>query len=142
MTDTPHESYKPHEEIWASRTFLKEGKWFLSGTSIIPLDQYTRTDIHTAAIAERDGWQNVTGSILATVPVDEVLCMSGTVKDSVKYFRGLHDERDALRARVDDLEAAIRLATYKDGNAIRVAWDESKDLAVAHPVLMAVHNST
>jgi hypothetical protein len=99
------------------------------------LTEYTRTDIHTAAIAERDGWQNVTGSILATVPVDEVLCMSGTVKDSVKYFRGLHDERDALRAKA---KAADEMAQAFEDTIITL----EEEIHAAYPVylLKYAHN--
>ena len=67
---------------------------------------------------------------------------TATPPNSDAILAALPDMIADQKLRIAQLEAAIRLVTYKDGNAIRVAWDESKDLAVAHPVLMAVHNST
>lgn len=57
--------------------------------------------------------------------------------EDLKLYRGMIAERDK---RIENLEEAIMLATYKDGSAVRVAWNETKDLAVGHPIFMAVHN--
>ena len=59
-------------------------------------------------------------------------------ENDLMMYRELIATRDK---RILELEAAIRLATYKDVNAVHVAWRESKDLSIGNPIFMDVHNT-
>lgn len=57
---------------------------------------------------QRDDWQKALGAVLATIPNKEIVRVSGTVRDTVAYFKQLHQQRDGLR---DAIGLAITIAT-------------------------------
>lgn len=49
-----------------------------------------------SVIKERDSWLYLVGKILETIPVNKVIGASSTIKDSIEYFKNLHEENDRL----------------------------------------------
>ena len=47
--------------------------------------------------AERDDWRIVVGKFCSIIPVSDIIGVTGTVQDTVDYFKGVIAERDALR---------------------------------------------
>lgn len=57
--------------------------------------------------AECGNWEMALGTVLATIPVKEVIRATGTVGDAVAYFKQLHQQRDKLMAALQDVRGAL-----------------------------------
>ncbi|MGL4753487.1 MAG: hypothetical protein ACRCXB_13985 [Aeromonadaceae bacterium] len=69
----------------------------------LPTDELEQKGLVAAVGAElldleqqRDDWQKALGAVLATIPNKEIVRVSGTVRDTVAYFKQLHQQRDGL----------------------------------------------
>lgn len=58
-------------------------------------------DMARALVTERDEWKRVFGHFLAAIPLSDVIVASGTVQDSIDYFKEAITERDRLSATLD-----------------------------------------
>lgn len=57
--------------------------------------------------AECGNWEMALGTVLATIPVKEVIRATGTVGDAVAYFKHLHQQRDDLLAALENAERML-----------------------------------
>lgn len=56
---------------------------------------------------ERDQWCQMVGRICSTIPVSDVLASTGSIKESVDYFKSLHKRLTAAEQRNADRDAEI-----------------------------------
>lgn len=57
--------------------------------------------------AECSNWEKVLGTVLDTIPVNEITRSAGTVGDAVAYFKRLHQQRDKLMVALQDVRGAL-----------------------------------
>jgi len=83
---------------------------------------------------QRDDWQKALGTVLATIPVAEIIRASGTVGDAVAYFTQLHQQRDELLAALKEVVICAEGA-MNQANAAGAGWDIEFTLQVANELL-------
>ncbi|MFM1691766.1 hypothetical protein [Aeromonas salmonicida] len=59
---------------------------------------------------QRDDWEMALGTVLATIPVTEIIRAAGTVGDAVAYFTQLHQQRDDLLAALEGVHCIASLS--------------------------------
>ncbi|WP_111873671.1 hypothetical protein [Aeromonas bivalvium] len=76
---------------------------------------------------ERDDWQKALGAVLATIPNKDVVRASGVVRDTVAYFKHLHQQRDVLLEALNGVQGVMSnsqgVAGWHKNGAI-ATWDE------------------
>lgn len=76
---------------------------------------------------DRDDWQKALGEVLATIPNKEVVRASGSVMDTVAYFKRLHQHRDTLLEALNGVLGVMNnsqgVAGWHQNGAI-ATWDE------------------
>ncbi|MFM5261055.1 hypothetical protein ACEUAS_01920 [Aeromonas caviae] len=76
---------------------------------------------------DRDDWQKALGAVLATIPNKEVVRASGSVMDTVAYFKRLHQHRDTLLEALNGVMGVMNnsqgVAGWHQNGAI-ATWDE------------------